>query len=65
MYLRKAFASLEDHLDNKLITVITGLRRVGKSTALKHLFKVFNLILKFKVKHLIKITHIASILEAS
>ncbi len=41
MYLRKAFASLEDHLDNKLITVITGLRRVGKSTALKHLFKVY------------------------
>lgn len=41
MYGRKAFEQLEEHLDNKLITVITGLRRVGKSTALKHLYKSY------------------------
>ncbi len=37
MFLRKLYLQLEQHLDKKQVTVITGLRRVGKSTALKHL----------------------------
>ena len=37
MYARRIFADLENHLSKKQITVITGLRRVGKTTALKHL----------------------------
>ena len=37
MHARKIYAELEGHLKNKLITVITGLRRVGKTTVAKHL----------------------------
>lgn len=37
MFSRKIYKELEVHLKNKLITVITGLRRVGKTTAVKHL----------------------------
>jgi uncharacterized protein len=37
MFNRKIYNELETHLKNKLITVITGLRRVGKTTAVKHL----------------------------
>jgi uncharacterized protein len=42
MYNRKIFPILEEHLDKKQVTVITGLRRVGKSTALKYLFEKAN-----------------------
>lgn len=38
MIKRKLFPSLEKHLSQKQVTVITGLRRVGKSTALRYLF---------------------------
>ena len=37
MFERKIYKELEAHLKNKLITVITGLRRVGKTTAVKNL----------------------------
>lgn len=37
MFIRKIYNELERHLDRKQVTVITGLRRVGKSTALKYL----------------------------
>ncbi|GAP42849.1 predicted ATPase, AAA+ superfamily [Lentimicrobium saccharophilum] len=37
MIIRKAFPLLARHLSKKQITVITGLRRVGKSTALNYL----------------------------
>jgi uncharacterized protein len=41
MIERDIFKSLEKHLEKKWITVITGMRRVGKTTALKYLlFKV-------------------------
>lgn len=39
MFNRKLFSILELHLKVKQVTVITGLRRVGKSTALKYLFE--------------------------
>lgn len=39
MLNRILYPQLEKHLPNKLITVITGLRRVGKTTALKHLLE--------------------------
>ncbi len=42
MFNRKLFFILEQHLKVKQVTVITGLRRVGKSTALKYLFKKSN-----------------------
>jgi len=38
MFTRKIYPTLENHLSKKQVTVITGLRRVGKSTALKYLF---------------------------
>jgi uncharacterized protein len=38
MFTRKIYPDLENHLNKKQVTVITGLRRVGKSTALKYLF---------------------------
>lgn len=38
MFTRKIYPVLENHLTKKQVTVITGLRRVGKSTALKHLY---------------------------
>ena len=37
MFDRKIYTELEAHLKNRLITVITGLRRVGKTTAVNHL----------------------------
>jgi uncharacterized protein len=37
MYTRSLFPLLEAHLAKKQVTVITGMRRVGKSTALKFL----------------------------
>jgi len=37
MFERKLYPQLVQHLEKKQATVITGLRRVGKSTALKHL----------------------------
>lgn len=37
MYLRTIYPQLEQHLAKKQVTVITGMRRVGKSTALRHL----------------------------
>ena len=40
MFNRKLMPALERHLNQKQITVITGLRRVGKSTALKHLYNL-------------------------
>jgi uncharacterized protein len=39
MYQRAIFPELEQHLTVKQITVITGMRRVGKSTALKYLLQ--------------------------
>jgi uncharacterized protein len=39
MFTRKLLPALEKHLNIKQVTVITGLRRVGKSTALKYLFQ--------------------------
>lgn len=38
MFTRKIYTVLENHLSKKQVTVITGLRRVGKSTALKYLY---------------------------
>jgi predicted AAA+ superfamily ATPase len=37
LFARKIYPILENHLSQKQVTVITGLRRVGKSTALKYL----------------------------
>jgi uncharacterized protein len=37
MFSRTIYAALEQHMARKQITVITGMRRVGKSTALRHL----------------------------
>ena len=37
MIIRKIFAELENHLNRPQATVITGMRRVGKTTALKFL----------------------------
>ncbi len=34
---RKIFDSLKDHLNSKQITVLTGMRRTGKTTIIKHL----------------------------
>ncbi|MCR9100565.1 MAG: hypothetical protein NXI25_11470 [bacterium] len=39
MYKRVLYKALEDHLDRKLITVVTGMRRVGKTTAVKYLLE--------------------------
>ncbi|WP_428408609.1 AAA family ATPase [Phaeodactylibacter xiamenensis] len=39
MCKRLLYKSLEDHLDHKLITVVTGMRRVGKTTAVKYLLE--------------------------
>lgn len=38
LYPRQIFKKLESELTTKEVTVITGMRRVGKTTALKHLF---------------------------
>lgn len=37
MHKRLIYTELEEHLTKRQITVITGMRRVGKSTAVKHL----------------------------
>ena len=37
MHGRKIFHQLHQHLTKKQITVITGMRRVGKTTALRYL----------------------------
>ncbi|MEX0968054.1 MAG: AAA family ATPase [Bacteroidia bacterium] len=39
MHSRELFQSLSNHLPNRQITVITGMRRVGKTTALKYLLQ--------------------------
>ncbi|MFN3176286.1 MAG: AAA family ATPase [Phaeodactylibacter xiamenensis] len=39
MYRGVLYKALEDHLDRKLITVVTGMRRVGKTTAVKYLLE--------------------------
>lgn len=39
MLPRKIFPELEEHLSQRYITVITGMRRVGKSTALRYLLE--------------------------
>ncbi len=39
MVIRSSFESLAQHLRQKQVTVITGMRRVGKSTALKFLLE--------------------------
>jgi uncharacterized protein len=39
MFVRKIYLELENHMTKKQVTVITGMRRVGKSTALKYLIK--------------------------
>lgn len=39
MIIRKTFPALVRHLSKKQITVLTGLRRVGKSTAIKYLLE--------------------------
>lgn len=38
VYSRQIFKKLERELDTKEVTVITGMRRVGKTTALTHLY---------------------------
>jgi len=42
-YQRNIFPSLQKHLHNKQITVITGMRRSGKTTLLKELMSAFEL----------------------
>ncbi|MBX2928785.1 MAG: ATP-binding protein [Saprospiraceae bacterium] len=37
MYNRKTFEELEAHIPQKQVTVITGMRRVGKTTAIRYL----------------------------
>ena len=39
MYNRRIFSELEAHLSSKLVTVITGMRRVGKTTAVRYLLE--------------------------
>lgn len=39
MFLRKIYPDLISHLDKKPVTVLTGLRLVGKTTALKYLYQ--------------------------
>ena len=36
-FQRKIYPQLKKHIENKQITVLTGLRRVGKTTIVKHL----------------------------
>lgn len=40
LYPRQIFKQLEAELDTKEVTVITGMRRVGKTTALTHLYNL-------------------------
>ena len=39
MYRRQMYLDIEQHLLKKQVTVITGMRRVGKTTAAKHLLE--------------------------
>ena len=39
MFQREIYKRLVDHLAKKQVTVITGMRRVGKSTAMKYLLE--------------------------
>src|SRR5580658_4469688 len=39
MFQREIYKDLLNHLGNKQVTVITGMRRVGKSTAVKYLLE--------------------------
>jgi len=39
-YPRQIFPELEAELETKEVTVITGMRRVGKTTVLNHLYKL-------------------------
>ena len=39
MYPRKIYSQLEAHLATTQVTVITGMRRTGKTTAVKHLME--------------------------
>jgi len=39
MFTRKIYPILENHLSKKQVTVLTGLRRVGKSTTLKYMLE--------------------------
>lgn len=39
MYSRQIYTTLKNHLSKKQITVITGMRRVGKTTAIKYLLE--------------------------
>lgn len=39
MYPRKIYPQLEEHLKTAQVTVITGMRRTGKTTAVKHLME--------------------------
>lgn len=38
-YTRKIYPSLKEHLSKKQITVLTGMRRTGKTTLLKKLME--------------------------
>ncbi|GAA4406898.1 hypothetical protein GCM10023187_26910 [Nibrella viscosa] len=40
MLPRKIYSALEEHLQQKSVTVLTGMRRVGKSTAVQHLLNL-------------------------
>lgn len=39
MYPRKIYPELEKHMENSSVTVITGMRRTGKTVAVKHLME--------------------------
>jgi hypothetical protein len=40
IYQRKIFSSLENHLSKKEVTVLTGMRRTGKTTLIKELMNI-------------------------
>src|SRR3989344_2761027 len=42
LYQRQLFLSLEAELETREVTVITGMRRVGKTTALTHLYDLIS-----------------------
>ena len=39
-YSRNVFSDLQDHLQNKQVTVLTGMRRTGKTTLIKRLMEL-------------------------
>ena len=62
MYLRYIYPELESALKTKYILAITGLRRIGKTTALKHLYnkvksdnKIFLDLEKLEFRHIFNI----------